>query len=112
MVGTHASPVDATDALVWQASASANVTGYEIYMYSPDPTRDNSYVLIGETRGATTQYLLPFADAGTVQYFRVKAVTSTGARSAASSTVNASRTAFGTGGGQRGPGQGMHEGVE
>ncbi len=110
VLGSHPNTVDGTDVLSWQPSASANVTGYEVYMYSPDPARDNSYELLGVTRGPISQYELPASDAGTVQYFRVKAVSASGVRSAASATSSITRSAFVGGGGHREPGPGMHEG--
>ncbi len=112
VLGSSRNVTDGTDVLTWQPSASANVTGYEVYMYSPDPARDNSYELLGVTRGPISQFQLPAADDGAVQYFRVKAVSSTGVRSAASATSTITRTSFVAGGGHREPGPGMHEGGE
>lgn len=102
-----------TDVLAWTASASVNVAAYEVYMYSPDPARDNSYVLLGETNGNTTTFALPFANAPTSQYFRVKARSTAGTRSAASAAIEVIRTAVEHGGGSgRDPGQGVRDGIE
>lgn len=102
-----------TDVLAWSASASVNVVAYEVYMYSPDPARDNSYVLIGETDASSTHFALPFASAPASQYLRVKARSAGGARSAASAAIEVVRTAVEHGGGSdRDPGQGQRDGIE
>lgn len=102
-----------TDVLAWSASASVNVDAYEVYMYSPDPARDNSYVLIGETEGDVTQMALPYANESGSQYFRVKARSTAGTRSSASAAIEVIRTVVGHGGGSgRDPGQGERDGIE
>ena len=102
-----------TDVLNWSPSASPDVVGYEVYMYSPDPTRDNSYVQLGRTIG-TTGLALPPANGGT-QYFRVKALSSSGTASTPSATLEVRRSSNGVGvggGGNRPPGQGQHDTAE
>lgn len=97
------------DVLDWNASASANVSGYEIYFYSPSPTRDNSFVLVGTVGANETEFVLP-GGSGT-EYFRVRAISSTGVRSASSATATVERsTPMHPGGNDRDPsGPGLRE---
>ncbi len=67
--------------LQWAPSTSPNVSGYEVLQYSPDPDRDNAYVVIGETDAQTTTFALPDIGRTTVGYYRVRAVTPSGKRS-------------------------------
>ena len=64
--------------LTWTPSTSPSVNAYEVYLYSPDPTRATSYVLTTSTDANTTSYTLPPVTEPTVDYYRVRAVTSTG----------------------------------
>jgi hypothetical protein len=68
--------------LAWDANAEANVVGYEIYSYSPDPARENAYVLVTTTPVAATEYVLNAGSAAT--WYRVKAVNVDAKRSASS----------------------------
>jgi hypothetical protein len=74
--------------LSWQASASANVATYEVYQYSPDPTREDAYVLVGLTDVGTTQYALPSVSGPQTLYYRLRAVSTAGVRSPWSATAN------------------------
>ena len=76
-----------TGVLQWTPSSSANVTGYQVYQYSPSPQRESSYVLAAETDANTTHYSLPAAYAPATLYYRLRAVSSTGAMSAWSAIV-------------------------
>ena len=42
--------------LTWTPSPDADVAKYRVYHYQPDPSRDNSYVLIGETTTASFMF--------------------------------------------------------
>ena len=59
--------------LAWSPSPDADVAKYQVYLYQPDPSRDNSYVMIGET--TTSDFALPASISGIEAYFRVRAVT-------------------------------------
>jgi hypothetical protein len=94
-------------ALVWTASTSASVSGYEVYEYSPDPSRDNAYVLCSDSDPGDTSFSLPSMGEDTSAIFRVRAVTAGGTRSAFSPTVTVqSHQVSGDlgGGGAGGPG--------
>jgi len=67
-------------ALEWTPSSSANVATYEIYLYSPDPTRESAYVLIGEAAAGTTRYNLPLTAIGT-SFYRLRTATTAGMQS-------------------------------
>jgi hypothetical protein len=73
--------------LAWQPSTSANVAGYEVYLYSPDPTREEAYALAGQTDAGTTQFPLPFSYDNQTLYYRLKAVSNAGVKSAWSATA-------------------------
>ena len=67
-------------ALAWNPNAEADLAGYEVYMYSPSPDRDNAYLMVGEvTNGAA--WTTPGVPATGTYYFRVRAVDASGNRS-------------------------------
>jgi hypothetical protein len=73
--------------LVWTESSASDVVGYEIYVYDPDPERETSYVLQYSTDASTFSYALDPADGFVTKHFRVRAVDSTGNRSAMTSSI-------------------------
>jgi hypothetical protein len=73
--------------LVWTASPSANVAGYQVYQYSPSPDRESAYVLVAETDAATTRYGLPWTEERTTLCYRLRAVSATGVKSEWSAVV-------------------------
>ena len=73
--------------ITWAPSASGNVKGYEVYLYSPSPDRASAYVLMDDPNSVDTQFLLPPNAAGTDLIFRVQAINQSGARSALSAAV-------------------------
>ena len=83
--------------LTWAASAAADVAKYQVYQYQPDPSRDNAYVMIGES--TSPAYNLGRTGDATDAYFRVRAVDESGNRSALSAEANIHLPAIGTGGG-------------
>jgi len=83
--------------LAWSPSPDADVAKYQVYLYQPDPSRDNSYVMIGET--TTSDFALPASISGIEAYFRVRAVDQTGNRSAYSDVYGATIPAAGNSGG-------------
>jgi hypothetical protein len=70
----------------WTASSSANAATYQIYRYSPDPARENAYVLIGETDAATTNFSPTVSSLG-ISYYRLRTTSTTGVQSAWSATI-------------------------
>ena len=47
--------------LTWDASADADVQGYDVYRYAPDPSRENAYVKMNPSLVTDTQYTVPDA---------------------------------------------------
>ncbi len=60
--------------LTWEPSTSPSVTGYQVFVYSPSPARDNAYVLMGATTASTTTFPLPAVAIAGIQFYRVRAV--------------------------------------
>jgi hypothetical protein len=69
--------------LAWDASPDADVAGYDIYMYLPDPAREASYVRINTTTIDGDEFVVTGASNGQ-SWYRVKAVDQAGNRSASS----------------------------
>jgi hypothetical protein len=72
--------------LAWTPSSASDVARYQVFIYSPDPARDNAYVLVGESTTANFVAEAPAAAADVV--FRVKAVDVSGNHSAFSSALS------------------------
>lgn len=72
--------------LEWSPSAAADLAGYQVYLYSPDPGRDNSYVLVRDVAGATTRLPLPPVARAATYIYRIRAVDQAGNRSGFSSS--------------------------
>jgi len=72
--------------LTWNASSSSQVSGYNVYAYSPSPDRANAYVKLTSSPVAVTYYssdeLLQGGD------FRITALNSSGHESAATQWVH------------------------
>ncbi len=72
--------------LSWDASADADVAGYDVYRYAPDPSRENSYVKINVSLVTDTSYGV--SDATPLNtYYLVKAVDRSSNVSASSSDI-------------------------
>ena len=86
--------------LEWSPSPSPDVASYDVYMYSPDPSRENSFIKVGET--SAPAWSLPTSASDQTYTFRVRAVDGAGNASAFSSsfttTVPASLPPAGGGG--------------
>jgi hypothetical protein len=82
-------PSSFNSSLHWSLSSSSDVSRYEIYMFSPDPSRDNAYVLLGETNATTSNFGLDPVGQTTSNFYRVRAVDGNGNRSGFSSTLSA-----------------------
>jgi len=74
--------------LSWDASADADVQGYDVYRYAPDPSRESAYVKINGALVTGTQYIVSDAT-DSESYYRVKAVDRSANVSASSSDVAA-----------------------
>jgi hypothetical protein len=73
--------------LTWDASSDADVAGYNVYRYSPDPSRENAYVQINGALVTTTSYEVSDATPDG-SYYRVKAIDRSSNVSSSSSTVD------------------------
>jgi len=80
--------------LAWDASSDADVVGYDVYRYAPDPSRENSYVKINTGIVVGTEYVV--ADAGTAAWYRVKAVDAGSNASPASGALAAAKPSYGS----------------
>jgi len=70
--------------LEWAANSEPDLAGYQVYQYSPDPGRDNAYVLVATLSASTTEWTLPSTDEVQNSWIRLRAVDQTGNRSAES----------------------------
>src|SRR5262249_134417 len=88
------STTDATisrDWLVWDQSASANVSGYQIYS-APSPT--GSGTLIATVDAGSTDYLLPIVNDSSTEFYRVRAMGTNNVPSAFTSTLGVERSGW------------------
>lgn len=77
--------------LAWNASADADVAGYNVYRYSPDPARENAYVKINGALVTGTEFVV--TDAGSdASWYRIKAVDTSANTSAASGAIQGAAT--------------------
>lgn len=77
--------------LAWDASPDADVVGYDVYMYSPDPARESAYIKVNVSPIQAEEYSV--SELGVVNsWYRVKAVDLSGNRSATSGAVLVSGT--------------------
>jgi len=109
----HDALINADD-LVWDASVSANVNGYEIHRYAASPsgnTAGDEVILVGSD---VTSYRLPLVGSDRTEFYRVRARASNDLTSAYSSSAQADRIGFqgGTIGRDRDGGDRGSEGVE
>lgn len=74
-------------ALNWAPNAEPDLGSYQVYQYSPSPTRDNAYVLVATVGVGTTQWDLPQVGSEVSTYFKISAVDQTGNRSAQSAPL-------------------------
>jgi hypothetical protein len=79
---------DEVNTLHWDASAAPDVNQYQVYVYSPDPSRDNAYVLVGEVDSEATTYVYGSSEAAHTEVFRVRAVDNAGNRSSFSAPLS------------------------
>lgn len=74
--------------LSWDASVDADVAGYDVYLYAPDPARETSYIKVNSALITDTEYRMSDAPT-TSSWYRVKAVDNSANSSAASSPLSA-----------------------
>jgi len=81
--------------LSWDASSDADVVGYDVYRYSPDPARENSYVKVNSGLVVGTEFVV--ADAEPIAaWYRVKAVDAGSNASASSGALAAAKPSYGS----------------
>ena len=71
--------------LAWDASTDADVVGYDVYMYSPDPARETAYVRVNASTIVNEEFAVTGASASS--WYRVKAVDQSGNHSSSSSAA-------------------------
>ena len=79
---------EAANTLHWDASSAPDVEQYQVYVYSPDPARDNAYVLEGEIDANATTYVFDSATDARTDVVRLRAVDHSGNQSAFSAALS------------------------
>ena len=70
--------------LRWSPNSESDLGSYQVYQYSPDPTRDNAYVLVGTVSANTTEWAFSVPAEPVTHWMKVRAVDQDGNRSAES----------------------------
>lgn len=73
--------------LAWAPSASANTKTYEVFVYNPDPNREDAYIQFAQTDAQVTSIQLPPSLQTGLQYFKVQATSAGGNHSSFSSVL-------------------------
>ena len=81
--------------LSWDASSDADVVGYDVYRYAPDPARENSYVKVNSGLVVGTEFIIADA-ASSPSWYRVKAVDAGSNASTASGALAAAKPSIGS----------------
>lgn len=92
------------DWVMWDASASANVGSYEIYMGASAPGE-----LVATVDANTSSYMLPLSGQAVTEYYRVRAVSINNVPSAFTSNLSLDRTVWD---GAVGPNTGGNKGFD
>jgi hypothetical protein len=79
------------DWLVWDLSASANVSGYQIYSTS---SVGGSAALVATVDATTSDFILPLVGTETTEYYRVRAMGTNNVPSAFTSTLGVDRSGW------------------
>ena len=75
--------------LRWRTSPDSDVVGYNVYRYTPDPSRNIAYVKLNSALVAGTQYQVSGLQGGVTYYFRITARDSAGNESTYSDAITA-----------------------
>jgi len=78
----------------WNAVSAADLAGYQVYRYNPNPMTESSYEMVAEVATPQTRYLLPTIEPGNTVTVRVRAVNNGGKQSAYSEPITAEYVAF------------------
>jgi len=81
--------------LSWDASSDADVVGYDVYRYAPDPARENAYVKVNSGLVVGTEFIIADA-ASSPSWYRVKAVDAGSNASTASGALAAAKPSIGS----------------
>jgi len=73
--------------LYWSPSDAPDVTAYQVYLYAPDPSSDNTYVMVSQQGSGQTSYQIPLVSTQTTQIYRVKTENKKGKKSPYSQAV-------------------------
>ena len=79
------------DWLIWDASASASVSSYQVYSA---PTVSGTGSLVATVDASTTDFLLPISSTDGTEFYRVRAVGTNSVPSAFTTTLTVDRTAW------------------
>ena len=74
-------------ALVWDASSATDVEKYEVFRFSPDPSRLNAYEMVDVTTASHRRSSIVDDASGATHYYRVRAVDQAGNSSALSAEL-------------------------
>jgi len=88
-LGVTTDPTTGLSRMNWEPSSAADVAGYDVFVYNPDPARDNAYVLLNTISDGSTSFDLDPTASNTVKFFRVRAVDRSGNHSPLSSMLEA-----------------------
>lgn len=83
--------------LEWSANSEPDLAGYQIYQYSPDPSRDNAYELVATVGASATEWQLPDVTETEITWFRLRAIDGAGNRSAVSTAAQITLVAASSG---------------
>lgn len=103
--------VDATNLhfVQWTANSEPDLSGYQVYQYSPDPARDNAYDLVATLPATQTTWTLPPSSTATTSWIKLRALDHSGNRSAESAALQVTLFPLPTGGdGPSGDPQPLH----
>jgi predicted phage tail protein len=73
--------------LIWQNNTEADLAGYNIYEYNPNPDLEKSYQLLNSNLIASTAYRVDGLTPGMTYYFKITAVDRSGNESAYSGAL-------------------------
>jgi predicted phage tail protein len=83
--------------LMWRGNTEADLAGYNVYEYNPDPGSQSSYTCVNPALLISTAQKVDRLTKGTTYYFRISAVDRSGNESAWSATIPVTIGAAGDG---------------